>query len=507
MKILYLFRRKVFFSLSLAVVMALLVFTSIALADKISTDGDVLTTSPNVSVTTCTTTQTFSGSATIDYQGSQHFVSTGGTLNITYSADSPVTVTGPATITLPSGWNSSADTYTFTGIQTTIPAGIANGTYKVTVTVDGPKQGGETYTINDFFNVDVNCSTADTTPPVVTVSFPKPTGLNGWFNTSPVVGSVVANDSSTVTSISCTDSASGLTQGALVGGGTSSASQTLTFSGEGTHNISCTATDGASNSGAAAGSSNTATIMIDTVAPTLTLVFTPDIPDGNSGWWKTPGGVPFAWTCSDGTSGINPAFGGGCPSPLSGTETAQGITNFSDRVRDMAGNLSVTVNRDLKLDNVAPTIDCSVPDQTIWYGSNVNVSCTASDSVSKLANPADASFTLSTSVASGNEIASATTGSKTVSDGAGNSSSVGPYTFLVDWKGPAITISSPTAINYLLNQAVAASYGCTDGGSGVASCAGPVADGSNIDTSSVGPKNFTVNATDNVGNSAFVNVP
>ena len=53
---------------------------------------------------------------------------------------------------------------------------------------------------------------------------------------------------------------------------------------------------------------------------------------------------------------------------------------------------------------------------------------------------------------------------------------------------------------YLLGQVVAASYTCTDGGSGVASCLGTVANGVNINTSSVGAKSFTVNAQDNVGN-------
>ena len=57
---------------------------------------------------------------------------------------------------------------------------------------------------------------------------------------------------------------------------------------------------------------------------------------------------------------------------------------------------------------------------------------------------------------------------------------------------------------YALNQAVPASYSCADesGGSGVASCAGPVASGSPIDTASVGSKTFTVQASDNAGNAA-----
>jgi hypothetical protein len=49
---------------------------------------------------------------------------------------------------------------------------------------------------------------------------------------------------------------------------------------------------------------------------------------------------------------------------------------------------------------------------------------------------------------------------------------------------------------------VAADYSCSDGGSGIASCAGPVASGTNLDTASVGSKIFTVHAADHVGNTS-----
>jgi hypothetical protein len=57
---------------------------------------------------------------------------------------------------------------------------------------------------------------------------------------------------------------------------------------------------------------------------------------------------------------------------------------------------------------------------------------------------------------------------------------------------------------YLLGQVVNADYACQDedGGSGLASCAGPVANGTPIDTGSVGAKSFTVDASDNAGNTA-----
>ena len=53
---------------------------------------------------------------------------------------------------------------------------------------------------------------------------------------------------------------------------------------------------------------------------------------------------------------------------------------------------------------------------------------------------------------------------------------------------------------------VNSSYGCTDevGGSGLASCVGDVANGTAIDTSSLGGNTFTVTGTDNAGNSTVV---
>jgi alpha-tubulin suppressor-like RCC1 family protein len=80
---------------------------------------------------------------------------------------------------------------------------------------------------------------------------------------------------------------------------------------------------------------------------------------------------------------------------------------------------------------------------------------------------------------------------------------------IADGTPPSVTIDSPiAATTYALNQVVPASYSCTDepGGSGVASCAGPVASGSPIDTATVGSKTFTVQASDNAGNTVSQSV-
>jgi hypothetical protein len=75
-----------------------------------------------------------------------------------------------------------------------------------------------------------------------------------------------------------------------------------------------------------------------------------------------------------------------------------------------------------------------------------------------------------------------------------------------DTTPPTITITAPTATNYVLNQMVAANYGCSDTGSGVATCIGTVNNGSNINTAAVGTETFTVKATDVAGNAASQSV-
>jgi Tol biopolymer transport system component len=82
------------------------------------------------------------------------------------------------------------------------------------------------------------------------------------------------------------------------------------------------------------------------------------------------------------------------------------------------------------------------------------------------------------------------------SDGSGGSLAV-----LIDTTPPAITIDTPpNGVVYALGQVVTSSYSCTDAGSGIASCDGPVPSGGNIDTSTAGSKTFQVTATDAAGN-------
>jgi WD40 repeat protein len=126
----------------------------------------------------------------------------------------------------------------------------------------------------------------------------------------------------------------------------------------------------------------------------------------------------------------------------------------------------------VKLDTEPPQVSCQPPDTTRWYREDVSVPCTASDSLSGLANSADASFTL---IARG-EGQAVSTGTHTVTDRAGNSTTAGPYTFQIDKTPPKITYtlsSQPNTWGWY-NTDVTVSFQCEDALSGVASCSSPV---------------------------------
>src|SRR5262249_29782997 len=159
------------------------------------------------------------------------------------------------------------------------------------------------------------------------------------------------------------------------------------------------------------------------------------------------------------------------------------------------------------LDSTPPSVVCAPPDSA-WHADNVTLACTATDSGSGLANPnADASFSLTTSVAAGAEHANASTNSRDVCDVAGNCTTAVVSGNKIDRKAPVIISTTPTAgAVYQLNQIVNAAYGCSDDGAGTFGCAGTVANLSPIDTSSLGTKTFVINAVDAVGNTSSTTV-
>jgi hypothetical protein len=182
--------------------------------------------------------------------------------------------------------------------------------------------------------------------------------------------------------------------------------------------------------------------------------------------------------------------------------TTEGQTTVTFFAKSSGGPVETPKGGTVKLDTTPPAVVCGTADGA-WHPANVSVGCTAKDDTSGLATPADASFSLATTVPDGTETASASTAGRQVCDVAGHCATAGPVSGnRIDRKAPGITITAPTTGAYLLNQAIAATYACTDGGAGVATCAGPVPIGTAITTASVGTKSFLVNANDAVGNAS-----
>ncbi len=152
------------------------------------------------------------------------------------------------------------------------------------------------------------------------------------------------------------------------------------------------------------------------------------------------------------------------------------------------------------------------PGNPPWWVSDVTVTLTAADP------PPHASGVRSTEYQLDGGAFTPYTGPFTISteggttlcyrstDNRGNAEGMQCTTLQIDKTAPAIAVSAPIAGEYLLRQPVAAAWSAADATSGLAAVAGTVPSGEAIDTSTPGPKTFTVTATDVAGNTATATV-
>jgi hypothetical protein len=238
-------------------------------------------------------------------------------------------------------------------------------------------------------------------------------------------------------------------------------------------------------------------------------------PPAANGWYRAPADVTLTGLDA-GASGIHGVAyeldGAGTQTVDSGTQitvTGDGTHTLTYRPVDWAGRTGATHSATIQIDSIAPDVSCGTSDGA-WHATDVSITCTAvdADPTSGLAPPTDSTFSLSTSVPAGTEDANASTSSHAFCDVAGNCSTAGPIVGNhVDKKGPTIQFSTPIAgAVYTLGQPVTAGYSCSDGGSGVSSCIGTVANGAQLETSSVGNKQFQVTSADNVGHVTTLSV-
>jgi FecR protein len=257
-------------------------------------------------------------------------------------------------------------------------------------------------------------SNTDTTPPTVTVTFPAPpAGQAGFFNASqaPVQGTVSATDPSNVTAISCTDSLNNLAEGALSGGGTASATATLSVTGNGVHAITCTATDALGNTGAASGSANTASISIDSTPPSIS--GSPSPAANSYGWNNTS--VTVSFTCSDALSGIASCS---APTTLSAQAANQSVTGTAT---DKAGNSAQATVSGINIDETPPAVTYTGNAGTYTTNQTIAITCTASDALSGIASTTCANIDgLASSFGVGTHTYSATATDKAGNTGSGS---------------------------------------------------------------------------------------
>jgi len=306
----------------------------------------------------------------------------------------------------------------------------------------------------------------DATPPYGMAGAPnRAADHNGWYNHA--VDVVFSGQDATSGIASCS---------------------TVNYSGPdtATASVNGTCTDNAGNTSASMASS---VFKFDATPPTAALSVTVGTL-GTNGWYTSDVTVHTSGT--DTVS--NPTT---CTADqFQTTETVGNVFNGS--CTNDAGLTTNATPLTIKLDKTGPTAALT-PSGTLgnngWYVSNVTIHASGTDTISSPVTCTGDQFQTTDTL-------SATFNGSCTND-AGLTTNATSLTIKRDATPPVISINSPTNNgSYILNQAVASSYSCTDGTSGVATCAGPVANGSNFSTNPVAGHSFTVNATDQAGNPA-----
>jgi hypothetical protein len=187
----------------------------------------------------------------------------------------------------------------------------------------------------------------------------------------------------------------------------------------------------------------------------------------------------------------------------SGVGADEPIEGWSGPTRGPPGLYRINLTGTMGCDTTPPTVDLRSPVNAshVKQGANLVVDFSCADSGgSGLASCVG-------SVADGALLDTSELGDVTVTvtarDHAGNQTVVKNTVTVVDETKPTISVTTPAAGDtYELGAEVLAHYACADeaNGSGLDACEGSVANGAAVDTSSLGQKTFTVDASDKAGN-------
>lgn len=174
---------------------------------------------------------------------------------------------------------------------------------------------------------------------------------------------------------------------------------------------------------------------VDATPPVVTAAVTPATPDGATGWYRGSPTVSFSVT--DTESEIISKTG--CETVTISTDTAGRTLDCSAASAGGSSAASLSIKRDATAPQITP-ID--VADAT-WRNSPLSEQFSASDAMSGLANPDDASFTLTASDESA-DARTPTVVEKAVVDRAGNASTR-KLTALIDMSRPIVVDTGTTA--------------------------------------------------------------
>ena len=318
----------------------------------------------------------------------------------------------------------------------------------------------------------------DTALPTITGSRSPAQPSSGWNNTDVTV------------SFTCDDPKQGAKAGdpGFASGIKTCPSPTVLSTSLANQSVTGTAVDVADN----ATSATVSGINIDKVAPTVTGAATTN--PNNAGWYK--GDVSIVWTCNDPLSGL----AGTCPGNSAINGEGPALSATSPSVSDRAGNNASGSVTGIKIDRTAPTTTTNPTPN--WNNENVTVVLNASDALSQVKNT---HYKLNGGAEqTGTSIPISGEGINTLEfwsvDNAGNVEAAKTVQVKIDKTKPSIShVQNPVANDNGWNKTnVTVTFTCTDdGGSGIASCTGPV-----TVTTEGRDQSVPGTAEDNAGNTA-----
>ena len=300
--------------------------------------------------------------------------------------------------------------------------------------------------------------------PVITANVSGTTGQNGWY-TSDVTLTWSVTGSGSISKSGCT------------------VSTVTSDTGPSGSSFTCTARNYSGRT------SKTVVIKRDTTPPTISVT----TPASNSSFSQNQV-LTSVFSCADTASGVK-----SCTGPSTVDTASSGSKTFVVTALDAAGlqnSKTVSYSVNAAVDTTPPVITAtcngSACNSNSWYGNPVSLVWTVTDPESPISSTDGC---VNSNIAKDAPMQDYTC--KATSAGGVFSLKV---SFGVDITAPSVNIITPGKATYTQGSSLKVSYSCSDTGSGIKSCVGPVANGSNITLSSLGNSiSFAVTATDNAG--------